>query len=181
MLQAVVLALSLSSNPNGPVDITEQELTRYVNQKAKYQQQYGIPGLFDIDIHISSMSVQLAKKKSNLAEVESNGTYTLTLPGQPTVDGTINANFLAKPRYDKTAGAIYLDQFSLSGYQITPANVQEQFAPLVSYLITGLQSKLKQEPAYVLNTQDKDQKWLKEHVTGFEMLPGKLRLHTSNE
>ncbi len=181
MLQTVLLALSLSSNPNGPIDITEQQLTQYVNQKAKYQQQYGIPGLFDIDIHIKSMTVSLGKKKSNTADVQSIGTYTLTLPNQPVVDGTINADFEAKPRYDMQNGAIYLDQFALSGYQITPANIQEQFAPLVSYLISGLQSKLKQEPAYVLNTQDKDQRWLKEHVTRFELLPGKLRLYTDKQ
>jgi Protein of unknown function (DUF1439). len=44
MLHALLLTLSLSSQTAGPIDITEQELTQYVNQKAKYQQQYGLPG-----------------------------------------------------------------------------------------------------------------------------------------
>lgn len=56
--------------------------------------------------------------------------------------------------------------------------MQQQFAPLVGYLVQGLQTRLAQQPAYMLNTKDKDQRWLKQHVTGFELLPGKLRLHT---
>ncbi len=178
MLHALLLTLSLSSQTAGPIDITEQELTQYVNQKAKYQQQYGLPGLFDVDLNIDSMQVRLGRQKTNMAQVLSNGRFTLTLPGQPAVDGTITADFEAKPRYHLQNGAIYLDNFTLTSYQIKPAAVQEQFAPLVGYLVQGLQSRLEQQPAYVLNTKDKEQLWLKQHVTRFELLPGKLRLHT---
>lgn len=43
MLHALLLTLSLSSHTSGPIDITEQDLTSYVNQNARYQQQYGLP------------------------------------------------------------------------------------------------------------------------------------------
>ncbi len=178
MLHALLLTLSLSGQTAGPIDITEQELTQYVNQKAKYQQQYGLPGLFDVDVNIDSMQVRLGRQKANMAQVLSNGRFTLTLPGQPSVDGTISADFEAKPRYYLKTGAIYLDNFTLTRYQIKPAEVQQQFAPLVGYLVQGLQSRLQQQPAYVLNSKDKEQRWLKQHVTRFELLPGKLRLHT---
>lgn len=178
MLHALLLTLSISSHTTGPIDITEQDLTQYVNQKAKYQQQYGLPGLFDVDLNIDSMQVRIGRQKANMAQVLSNGRFTLTLPGQPAVDGTISANFEAKPRYRLQNGAIYFDNFTLTSYQIKPTSVQEQFAPFVGYLVKGLQSRLEQEPAYVLNTKDNDQRWLKQHVTRFELLPGKLRLHT---
>ena len=78
-----------------------------------------------------------------MAQVLSNGRFTLTLPGQPAVDGTITADFEAKPRYHLQNGAIYLDNFTLTSYQIKPATVQEQFAPLVGYLVQeSLQSRL---------------------------------------
>ncbi|WP_024872629.1 DUF1439 domain-containing protein [Tolumonas lignilytica] len=178
MLHALLLTLSLSSQAGGPIDITEQELTRYVNQNAKYQQQYGLPGLFDVDVNIDSMQVLLGRQKAGMAQVQSNGHFTLSLPGKPAVDGTISADFEAKPRYQIQSGAVYLDNFTLTHYQIKPTEVQEEFAPLVGYLVQGLQSRLAQQPAYVLNTHDKDQRWLKQHVTRFELLPGKLRLHT---
>ena len=87
-------------------------------------------------------------------------------------------HLIQPPYYHLQNGAIYLDNFMLTSYQIKPATVQEQFAPLVGYLVQGLQSRLEQQPAYVLNTKDKEQLWLKQHVTRFELLPGKLRLHT---
>jgi hypothetical protein len=179
MLHALLLTLSLSSQTAGPIDITEQELTQYVNQKAKYQQQYGLPGLFDVDVNIESMQVRLGRQKANMAQVLSNGQFTLTMPGQTPIDGTISAIFEAKPRYQLKNGAVYLDNFTLTSYQIKPAEVQQQFAPLVGYLVQGLQSRLQQQPAYVLNSKDKDQLWLKKHVTRFELLPGKLRLYTA--
>jgi hypothetical protein len=178
MLHALLFTLTLSSQAAGPIDITEQELSRYINQKAKSQQQYGLPGLFDVDLNIDTMQVRIGREKANMAQVLSNGRFTLTLPDQPAIDGTISANFEAKPRYRLQNGAIYFDNFTLMSYQIKPTSVQQQFAPLVGYLVKGLQSRLEQEPAYVLNTKDKDQRWLKQHVTHFELLPGKLRLHT---
>ncbi|MBP7981237.1 MAG: DUF1439 domain-containing protein [Tolumonas sp.] len=180
MLHALLLTLSLSSQTGGPIDITEQELTRYVNQKAKYEQQYGLPGLFDVDVNIDTMQVRLGRQKAGMAQVQGNGRFTLSLPGKPAVDGTIRADFEAKPRYHLQNGAIYLDNFTLTSYEIKPAEVQQQFAPLVGYLVQGLQNRLEQQPAYQLNTQDKEQLWLKQHVTRFELLPGKLRLHTDN-
>jgi hypothetical protein len=178
MLHALLLTLSLSSHTSGPIDITEQDLTSYVNQNARYQQQYGLPGLFDVDVNLDSMQVQLGRQKAGMAAVQGNGRFTLSLPGKPAVDGTIRADFEAKPRYHLQTGAIYLDNFTLTSYEIKPADVQQQFAPLVGYLVQGLQTRLAQQPAYMLNTKDKDQRWLKQHVTGFELLPGKLRLHT---
>lgn len=178
MLHALLLTLSLSGQTSGPIDITEQELTQYVNQKAKYQQQYSLPGLFDVDLNIDTMQVRLGRQKAGMAQVLSNGRFTLSLPGKPAIDGTIRADFEAKPRYQQQSGAVYLDNFTLTSYSIQPSAVQQQFAPFVSYLVQGLQSRLEQQPAYQLNTQDKDQLWLKQHVTRFELMPGKLRLHT---
>lgn len=105
------LTLSLSSQTGGPIDITEQELTRYVNQKAKYEQQYGLTAC------LMSMSISTPcgkpvwPAKAGMAQVQGNGRFTLSLPGKPAVDGTIRADFEAKPRYHLQNGAIYLDRF----------------------------------------------------------------------
>ncbi len=176
MFATLFLALSLNHIQNGHVDLTEQELTQYVNQHAAYNSQYGIPGLFDVDIKMDSMNVTLGRKQAQMADVHSSGRYTLALPDQSPVNGTITANFRAKPRYSTQQGAIYLDQFTLVNYQITPASVEQQFGSMVGYLLNGLQERLKNQPAYVLSSQNSDQRWLKQHVTGFELLTGKLRL-----
>ena len=110
-----------------------------------------------------------------------NGNFTLTLPNKPAMDGKIKANFEAKPRYAKEEGAIYFDNFELKEYSIEPASMKQQFAPLMGYLVSSLKQRLSKEPAYRLNEKDKDQAWLKAHVTGFEMTPGKLRLITAEK
>lgn len=178
MLGTLLLSLALSQHPTGPIDITEQELTTYVNQKSKYQQQYGIPGLFDVDVKLDHMNVTLGRQNPGMADVQGKGQFVLSLPNKPPVDGTIRANFEAKPHYDQKNGAIYLQSFKLTQYEIQPDSVQQEFAPLVGYLVQGLQSRLAQQPAYVLDKNDKDQRWLKEHITRFQILPGKLRLYT---
>lgn len=176
MFATLFLALSLNHIQNGHVDLSEQELSQYINQHAAYNQQYGIPGMFDVDIKMNSMDVTLGRRQAEMADVASTGKYTLAMPNQSPVSGTITANFAAKPRYSIPQGAIYLDQFSLVSYHITPASVEQQFGPMVGYLVNGLEERLKNQPAYTLNSDNQDQLWLKQHVTGFQLLPGKLRL-----
>jgi hypothetical protein len=178
MLNVLLLTLALSHNHTGPIDITEQDLTSYVNQKANYQQQYGIPGLFDVNVTLDTMQVKLGRERPDMADVTGHGHFVLALPNKVPVNGTIRAKFEAKPHYDQKSGSIYLQNFNLTQYEIKPDAVQQEFAPLVGYLVQGLQSRLAQQPAYVLDNNDKDQHWLKDHITRFQILPGKLRLYT---
>lgn len=181
MLTSLFLALTLTSQGKGPVVITEQQLTDFVNQKVKYEQQYGLPGLFEASLKLDRMNVELGRQGANMANVLGNGNFTLTLPNKPAMDGKIKANFEAKPRYAKEEGAIYFDNFELKEYSIEPTSMKQQFAPLMGYLVSSLKQRLSKEPAYRLNEKDKDQAWLKAHVTGFEMTPGKLRLITAEK
>ncbi len=178
MLSSLFLALVLPLNGGGPVDITEQQLTRYVNDKVRYTQQYGLPGLFDAQLHMDKMTVSLGRDKPDLAQVLSAGRFTLSLPNKAPIDGTLQARFQARPRYAPAQGAVYLDDFTLIDYQLSPATLQQQFAPLVDYLVQGLRQRLASQPAYRLDEQDPEQAWLKQHVTGVELLPGTLRLQT---
>ncbi|MFC3915054.1 DUF1439 domain-containing protein [Pseudaeromonas sharmana] len=179
MIPSLLLALALNVSPQGTVDISEQQLTQYVNSKLKYAQQFGLPGLFEADIRTKSLQVSLARQQPQRANVQSLADFTLSLPNKPAINGTLQANFEAKPRYDVQQGAVYLDNFTLQDYQLQPAALQQQFAPLMGYLVKGLQQRLANQPAYRLNTKDQQQAWLKEHVTGFELQPGLLRLKTA--
>lgn len=180
MLPSLFLALALQLNGAGPVDISEQQLTQYVNDKVRNEQQYGLPGLFDAHILMDKMTVRLGRDKPDLAQIHSTGRFTLSLPNKAPIDGTLEANFEAKPRYSPSQGAVYLDKFTLIDYRLTPAAVQQQFAPLVDYLVQGLQQRLANQPAYRLDERDPDQAWLKQHVTDVQLLPGKLRLQTGS-
>ena len=181
MLTSLFLALALTTKGPGPIIITEQQLTEFVNQKVKYEQQYGLPGLFEASLKLDTMDVQLGRQSAGMANVLGSGNFTLTLPNKPSVDGKIKTNFEAKPRYDIKEGAIYFDNFELKDYTIEPASLKPQFAPLMGYLVSSLKQRLGKEPAYRLNEKDKDQAWLKAHVTGFELLPGQLRLTTQTK
>ena len=179
MISSLFLALALTVSPQGNVDISEQQLTQYVNSKVRYAQQFGLPGLFEADIRTKSLQVSLARQQPQLANVQSLGDFTLALPNKPAINGTLEANFQARPRYDTRQGAIYLDNFTLQDYQLQPAELQQQFAPLMDYLTRSLQQRLASQPAYRLDPKDKQQAWLKAHVTGFELHPGLLRLKTT--
>ncbi|MGL4751206.1 MAG: DUF1439 domain-containing protein [Aeromonadaceae bacterium] len=179
MISSLFLALALTVSPQGNVDISEQQLTQYVNSKVRYAQQFGVPGLFEADIRTKSLQVSLARQQPQLANVQSLGDFTLALPNKPAINGTLKANFQARPRYDTRQGAIYLDNFTLQDYQLQPAELQQQFAPLMGYLTRSLQQRLASQPAYRLDPKDKQQAWLKAHVTGFELHPGLLRLKTT--
>ncbi|MGL4207555.1 MAG: DUF1439 domain-containing protein [Aeromonadaceae bacterium] len=178
MLTTLLLALAINTQAPGPVKITEQQLTEYVNQKVKYEQQYGLPGLFDASIKLDRMTVALGRQTADLANVTGVGNFTLTLPNKPTVAGRIQANFEAKPRYEVKEGAVYFDNFALKSYELEPAALKQQFAPLVGYLVNSLEQRLRKQPAYRLNEQDKDQAWLKAHVVSMQMQPGELLLNT---
>lgn len=179
MLISVLLALAINTQGTGPVKITEQQLTEYVNGKVKYEQQYGLPGLFDANIKLDRMTVQLGRQTPGLANVTGLGNFSLTLPNKPTVDGRIQAHFEAKPRYEVKEGAIYFDEFALKNYELEPSSLKQQFAPLMGYLINSLEQRLRKQPAYRLNEKDKDQAWLKAHVVSMQMQPGVLQLNTS--
>lgn len=178
MITSLMLALALATNGHKSMDITEQQLTTYVNEKVKYEQKYSMPGLFDANIKLNNMKVALGRQVADQAAVTGLGTYTLTLPNKPAINGTMEAHFQAKPRYEPKDGAIYLDNFQLQEYKLEPQSVQQQFGPMLDFLVQRLQQKLAKEPAYRLNTANQDQAWLKEHVTGVVIKPGVLHLTT---
>ena len=113
MILSIVLALALTADSQGNVDISEQQLTEYVNSKVKYEQDYALPGLFEAHVKLSRMQVGLARTAAGQADVQSFGNFTLTLPNKPSIDGTVQANFTAIPRYVASEGAVYFDQFTL--------------------------------------------------------------------
>mgnify|MGYP000190364848 FL=1 len=57
MMITLVLALALTADAQGNVDISEQQLTQYVNGKVKYEQDYALPGLFDAHVKLTRMQV----------------------------------------------------------------------------------------------------------------------------
>ena len=91
MILSLALALTLTADSQGNVDISEQQLTQYVNSKVKYEQDYALPGLFDAHVKLSRMEVGLARSAARQADVQSFGNFTLTLPNKPSVDGTVQA------------------------------------------------------------------------------------------
>ena len=178
MILSLALALTLTADSQGNVDISEQQLTQYVNSKVKYEQDYALPGLFDAHVKLSRMEVGLARSAARQADVQSFGNFTLTLPNKPSVDGTVQANFTAVPRYVPSEGAVYFDQFTLQNYVLKPDSLNQQFGPMMGYLLKGIEQRLAKQPAYRLDTRNHDQAWIKAHVTGVEMQPGLLRLKT---
>jgi hypothetical protein len=178
MMITLALALALTADARGNVDISEQQLTQYVNGKVKYEQDYALPGLFDAHVKLSRMQVELARSAPKQADVQSFGNFSLTLPNKPTVDGTITANFTAIPRYAPAEGAIYFDQFKLKDYVLEPVALNQQFGPMMGYLLKGIEQRLAKQPAYRLDSKNADQAWLKSHVTSVELQPGLLRLKT---
>ena len=178
MILSIVLALALTAVSQGNVDISEQQLTEYVNSKVKYEQDYALPGLFEAHVKLSRMQVGLARTAARQADVQSFGNFTLTLPNKPSIDGTVQANFTAIPRYVAREGAVYFDQFTLKNYQLQPESLNQQFGPMMGYLLKGIEQRLANRPAYQLDTRNHDQAWLKNHVTGVELRPGVLRLKT---
>ena len=178
MMITLVLALALTADAQGNVDISEQQLTQYVNGKVKYEQDYALPGLFDAHVKLTRMQVELARSAPKQADVQGFGQFTLTLPDKPAMDGTITANFTALPRYAPAEGAVYFDQFTLKNYVLEPAALDQQFGPMMGYLLKGIEQRLAKQPAYRLDAKNADQAWLKSHVTSIELKPGVLRLKT---
>lgn len=118
MLTSLFLALALTTQGPGPIIITEQQLTEFVNQKVKYEQQYGLPGLFEASLKLDTMDVQLGRQSAGMANVLGSGNFTLTLPNKPSVDGRIKTNFEAKPLRIRKGPSIS----TTSSSRITPLN-----------------------------------------------------------
>lgn len=72
----------------------------------------------------------------------------------------------------------HFDQFTLKNYVLEPAALNQQFGPMMGYLLKGIEQRLAKQPAYRLDAKNADQAWLKNHVTSVELQPGVLRLKT---
>lgn len=144
MILSLALALTLTWQ-TGNVDISEQQLTQYVNSKVKYEQDYALPGLFDAHVKLSRMEVGLARSAARQADVQGFGSFTLTLPNKPVSMG--QCRLTSRPcRYVPSRRRRLLRPVHPANYVLRLDSLNQQFGPMMGYPAQGIEQRLTDNP-----------------------------------
>ncbi|MDO2947425.1 DUF1439 domain-containing protein [Aeromonas simiae] len=176
ILQSLLLTAALLSP--GQSEITESQINALLARQEGIQRDVQMPGLFQGQLALTEGTVQIGRQQANTVRIESRGTARMAMGDKPPVDATLRVTFDGKPRYEPGSHAIYLDDAKLVDYRIEPQSVQQQYGLVVNLMLQSLQQRMKGKPVYRITGKGAEQTWWREHLTGVEVQPGKLKLLT---
>ncbi|MDO6581875.1 DUF1439 domain-containing protein [Photobacterium sp. 2_MG-2023] len=156
-LASVVLLTSCAS-----YSITEQEVQNYLDKQARVEQKVGFGGFVQAHVLFNDIKVGIGRSASDRINLEAKSKADISIKGQPQQKVAINVNFSAIPYYDKSEGAVYLNNLKVESLDITP-NTLGPFASsqILSPLIEIVGQYLLKIPVYKLQEDDFKQSLLK--------------------
>ncbi|RKF17379.1 DUF1439 domain-containing protein [Alginatibacterium sediminis] len=169
ILTSVVLISACSYNAG----ISEQKINSYLAEQSGFEQNVGLPGLFNLAIEVDDASVKLGQNDDQRIRLNAAGQMELQSPIQ-NLDLAVKLHFSAKPRYQADEAAIYLDNPLLEELEVKPAQYQSlinQFLPAISI---ALGQVLAQYPVYELDSEDKAQALAKDLGKAIHVKPGRI-------
>ena len=176
ILQSVLLSLAMLGQ--GSYDINEQQINQYLQSQVQVDKQLELPGIIKAHVQLEQSDVQIGRQSPDTARVFGKGKLKISLPDQTQYDALLNMTYEARPRYDKTQSALFLDNMKLIDYKLEPAEAEQKFGFMLRMLLQSMEKRLETQPVYKLDDKDPNQAWLKETLLGLELSPGKIRLLT---
>ncbi|MDO6706996.1 DUF1439 domain-containing protein [Photobacterium sp. 1_MG-2023] len=157
MITSVVLLSSCAS-----YSITEQEVQNYLDKNARVEQKVGFGGFAQAHVLFNDIKVGIGRADTDRINLEAKSKADISIKGQPQQKVAIHVNFSAIPYYDKSEGAVYLNNLKVESLDISPNTLgpfssSQVLAPLIE--IVG--QYLLKIPVYKLQEDDLKQSLLK--------------------
>ena len=170
------MLLSLAMLGQGSYDINEQQINQYLQSQARVEKQLELPGIIKAHALLEQSDIQIGRQSPDSARLFGTGKLHITLPDQTEYDAHLRMTYEARPRYDKTQSALFLDNMKLVEYKLEPEAAEQKFGFMLGMLLQSLEKRLETQPIYRLDDKDPKQAWLKENLLGLELSPGKIHL-----
>ncbi|MBL1378635.1 DUF1439 domain-containing protein [Zobellella iuensis] len=171
-----LIAFGVSSFTSAQIlTITEQQLNQQLNLQLGKEFPLTLGEWLSAGIKLQDLRVELGRREADKARVSGQGIISVS-QGQNRYHWDINGDFSARPRYDSTQGALYLDEFELLSYRLNEDGSSPQAGFMLPILLQGVAGYLSQYPVYVLDQADPLQRRLKDQVLSLELAPGRLSL-----
>lgn len=172
------MLLSLAMLGQGSYDINEQQINQYLQSQVQVDKQLELPGIIKAHVQLEQSDVQIGRQSPDTARVFGKGKLNITLPDSTHYDARISMTYEARPRYDKTQGALFLDNMKLIEYKLEPLEAEQKFGFMLNMLLKSMEKRLETQPVYRLDDKDPQQVWLKDNLIGLELTPGTIHLLT---
>ncbi|MFM5809453.1 DUF1439 domain-containing protein [Aeromonas veronii] len=176
ILQSMLLSLAMLGQ--GSYDINEQQINQYLQSQVQVDKQLELPGIIKAHVTLEQSDVQIGRQRPDTARVYGKGKLKIALPDNTEYDARLQMTYEARPRYDKSQSALFLDNMNLVEYKLEPEAAEKKFGLMLNMLLQSMEKRLETKPVYKLNDKDPDQAWLKENLLGLELSPGKIHLLT---
>ncbi|MGH1408702.1 MAG: DUF1439 domain-containing protein [Aeromonas sp.] len=178
ILQSMLLSLAMLGQ--GSYDINEQQINQYLQSQVQVNKQLELPGIIKAHVQLEQSDVQIGRQRPDTARIYGKGKLKIALPDNTEYDARLQMTYEARPRYDKSQSALFLDNMKLVEYKLEPESAEKKFGLMLNMLLQSMEKRLESKPVYKLNDRDPDQVWLKENLLGLELSPGKIRLLTKS-
>ncbi len=176
ILQSMLLSLAMLGQ--GSYDINEQQINQYLQSQVQVDKQLELPGIIKAHVTLEQSDVQIGRQRPDTARVYGKGKLKIALPDNTEYDARLQMTYEARPRYDKSQSALFLDNMKLVEYKLEPEAAEKKVGLMLNMLLQSMEKRLETKPVYKLNDKDPDQAWLKENLLGLELSPGKIHLLT---
>ncbi|MCW8114374.1 lipoprotein [Yersinia intermedia] len=151
--------------------ISEQDVSHYLQQYARYEKQMGIPGMADARITLTPLHSQVGAENITLSG-QINVAVTATQGPQT---ATVHLTLIAEPVFAREIGAVLLKSGRLTLDTIEPADREDVIRVLMPYLKQSLTAFFEQQPVYVLEAnKSQEEAQAKTRATGVAVKPGQL-------
>ncbi|MDA5483348.1 lipoprotein [Yersinia intermedia] len=151
--------------------ISEQDVSHYLQQHARYEKQMGIPGMADARITLRPLHSQVGAKNITLSG-QINVAVTATQGPQT---ATVHLTLIAEPVFSVEKGAVLLKISQLTLDTVEPAGREDIVRVLMPYLKQSLTTFFEQQPVYVLEAnKSPEEAQAKMRATGVAVKPGQL-------
>ncbi len=157
--------------------LTEAEINEYVSDRA-LSQTLGAPGLFELGVDLSDITVKLGQPAEDQLRVTGNSNLVIRAMGNEQ-EANVKLDFAAKPRYEPEEGALYVQNIEVISIETWPANYAAQIEPFLPQLMGLVEYFLQSQPVYRLDEQDKDQLLAKKVLKEVNVSPGKVTFKMS--
>lgn len=176
ILQSMLLSLAMLGQ--GSYDTNEQQINQYLQSQVQVDKQLELPGIIKAHVLLEQSDVQIGRQRPDTARVYGKGKLKIALPDNTEYDARLQMTYEARPRYDQSQSALFLDNMKLVEYKLEPEAAEKKFGLMLHMLLQSMEKRLESKPVYRLNDKDPEQAWLRENLLGLELSPGKIHLLT---
>ena len=118
ILQSMLLSLAMLGQ--GSYDINEQQINQYLQSQVQVDKQLELPGIIKAHVTLEQSDVQIGRQRPDTARVYGKGKLKIALPDNTEYDARLQMTYEARPRYDKSQSALFIDNMKLVEYKLEP-------------------------------------------------------------